>query len=294
MGRAELLRQPRLLELTGAGEEDLTQLAWETLQKDEQVHIQRHRDRSLFCGSVFVKLTGHVPNTTVAHVAHCFSNFADRGLWDKQMDSFRVMYNVQSNDIVYGLLHVPPLTDRDFFLYHATLCHESGRGIMFYTRSASNSLCPPTRAVRATQYMASHCLMQDPDGKGVTFTSTQAVEPHIPFLPRWVMTLLLPAEFRRWRSAVDQRSHELHRDGVPIPVASVLQTEAQLRAPAKVEEASPSGYTTEDGYPSDASDAKTGIDGADSPPGTHPDASPCIEDAVATVPVTSPGLCWCC
>lgn len=34
--------------------------------------VRRHRDRSLFGGSVFVKLTGHVGNATVAqaHVGH--------------------------------------------------------------------------------------------------------------------------------------------------------------------------------------------------------------------------------
>eukprot|EP00439_Symbiodinium_sp_Y106_P068594 s2809_g11.t1 len=98
----------QLVELSSAGEE-----VWETLVKDEQIHIQRHRDRSLFNGSVFVKLVGRISNTTAAHdnrlktteVAHCFGNFADRAGWDKQMDSFRLMYNVASNDILYSLLH---------------------------------------------------------------------------------------------------------------------------------------------------------------------------------------------
>ena len=29
---------------------------------------------------------------------------------------------------------------------------------------------------------------KDPDGGGVTFTTTSAVDPHIPFLPKWVMS----------------------------------------------------------------------------------------------------------
>ncbi|CAE7512635.1 unnamed protein product [Symbiodinium sp. CCMP2592] len=304
----------QLVELSGAGEE-----VWETLVKDEQIHIQRHRDRSLFNGSVFVKLVGRISNTTAAHenrlktteVAHCFGNFADRAGWDKQMDSFRLMYNVASNDILYSLLHAPPLTDRDFLIYHATMRHESGRGIMLYTRSASNSLCPPTRAVRATQYVASYCIMQDPDGKGVTFTTTSAVDPHIPFLPKWVLTLLMPSEFRRWRNAVDKRCRELHRDAVPIPVAALLQPEDELRAPAfdkarateaTTEEATPTGKSsteagsTQEGHSrSDVSDVKTASgDGAESSPGTRPDSSPRIEDTVAAAPATSPGLCWCC
>lgn len=292
----------QLVELSNAGEE-----VWETLVKDEQIHIQRHRDRSLFNGSVFVKLVGRISNTTAAHVAHCFGNFADRAGWDKQMDSFRLMYNVASNDILYSLLHAPPLTDRDFLIYHATLRHESGRGIMLYTRSASNRLCPPTRAVRATQYVASYCIMQDPDGKGVTFTTTSAVDPHIPFLPKWVLTLLVPSEFRRWRNAVEKRCRELHRDAVPIPVAALLQPEAELRAPKAAardpatEEATPTGKSsteagsTQDGHSrGDVSDVKTADgDGAESSPGTRPDSSPRIEGAVAA-PATSPGLCWCC
>lgn len=219
----------QLVELSSAGEE-----VWETLVKDEQIHIQRHRDRSLFNGSVFVKLVGRISNTTAAHVAHCFGNFADRAGWDKQMDSFRLMYNVASNDILYSLLHAPPLTDRDFLIYHATMRHEAGRGIMLYTRSASNSLCPPTRAVRATQYVASYCIMQDPDGKGVTFTTTSAVDPHIPFLPKWV---LMPCP-SPWRRCCSRRPSSAGRRPLTRPERPRLRQRRprrQARAPPRPE-----------------------------------------------------------
>ena len=32
-------------------------------------------------------------------------------------------------------------------------------------------------------------FLQDPDGRGVTFTTTTAMDPQMPFLPRWIMSL---------------------------------------------------------------------------------------------------------
>ena len=84
--------------------------------------VRRHRDRSLFGGSAFVKLTGRVANATAAQalgkfqlgssfwtrlgcfrpwklawhcwneVAHCHMHFADRAGWDKQMDGFKILH----------------------------------------------------------------------------------------------------------------------------------------------------------------------------------------------------------
>ena len=61
------------------------------------------------------------------------------------------------------------------------------RSVRFYSRSAAQSLGPSTRAVRAWQYVAAHQILQDADGQGVTFTTTTAMDPQIPFLPRWIM-----------------------------------------------------------------------------------------------------------
>ena len=75
----------RLLTLTDATD------VWDTIQADAQIHVARHRDRGLFGGSVFVRLTGRVRGATAAQVAHCHMNFEDRAGWDKQMDGFKVL-----------------------------------------------------------------------------------------------------------------------------------------------------------------------------------------------------------
>lgn len=216
----------QLLTLTSAGEE-----VWDTIQADDQIHVSRHRDRSRF-GCVFVKLSGHVANATAPQVAHCHMHFADRAEWDQQMDGFRVLHHAKGNDLLYSVIHAPPLADRDFLMFHTVLRHESGRGLMFYSRSADDSFCPPTRAIRARQYVAAHQIMQDPDGRGVTFTTTTAVDPQIPFLPRWIMSLLVPSEFRRWVHAVERRCKELYRDKIEVPCAPLFLPDFKLKSPA--------------------------------------------------------------
>ncbi|CAK9004812.1 unnamed protein product [Durusdinium trenchii] len=219
----------QLLWLTDAGDE-----VWETIQSDDLTHVRRHRDRSLFGGSAFVKLTGRVANATAAQVAHCHMHFADRAGWDKQMDGFKILHHEKGNDLLYSVIHAPPLADRDFLMHHTVFRHESGRGLMFYSRSADDSLYPPTRAVRAKQYVAAHQITQDADGRGVTFTTTTAMDPYIPFLPRWIMSLLVPSEFRRWVHAVDRRCKELNRDGIKVPCSPLFLAEPELRSAATV------------------------------------------------------------
>ncbi|CAJ1451615.1 unnamed protein product, partial [Effrenium voratum] len=206
--------------------------SWDTIHADEQIHAQRHRDRSLFGGCVFVRLSGHIANADAVQVAHCHMNFMDRAGWDKQMDGFRILHHAAGNDLLYSVIHAPPLADRDFLMFHTVFRHESGRGLMLYSRSADDTFCPPTRKnIRAMQHLAAHQIMQDPDGGGVRFTITTAVDPLIPFLPRWIMSLMVPGEFRRWVNAVEQRCRELQKEQLALPSAALFVALEQLTAP---------------------------------------------------------------
>jgi len=140
---------------------------------------------------------------------------------DKQMDGFQVLHNVAANDILYSVIHASPLADRDFLSFHALFRHEQGNGLAFYTRFADESFfTPPCRAVRAKQYVLMTEIMQDADV--VTFTTTTAMDPQIPWLPKWIMNWLVPSEFRKWVSAVENRCGELARAGIKVPCATLL------------------------------------------------------------------------
>jgi len=208
-GRRNIITQSEAEELLALVDGD----DWDHFLRDNLIHVQRHKDRQLFDGCIFVKISGCFPGTTVDHVAHCHMNFLDRAQWDKQMDGFKVLNHSKGNDILHCVLHSAPLSDRDFLLFHTVLRHQKRSGLMFYSRSADDMFYPRTSAVRATQYMAAHQFIQD--GNDVFFTTTTAVEPHIAFLPRWVMTWLLPSEFKRWRLSVLRRCKELLGQKVP-------------------------------------------------------------------------------
>lgn len=211
----------QLLEITNAGDD-----VWEQIQADEKIQIRRHRNRNLFGGAVFVKLEARLATvSSPADVAHCFLNFEDRTTWDKQMDGFSILHNVAHNDMLYSVLHAPPLADRDFLVFHTLFTHERQKGLMFYSRSADNSFSPSKGCVRATQYVSVTEIMEDPVG-GVKVCTTTAVDPNIPFLPRWIMNLMVPSEFRKWVAAVDKRCGELARAGITVPCAHLFVIEA--------------------------------------------------------------------
>lgn len=223
---------------------------WDAFHRDEFIEVQRHKDRSLFGGAVFVKISGCFPGTTVDHVAHCYMNFKDRAKWDKQMDGFKVLNHSKGNDLLYSVIHSPPLSDRDFMVFHTVLRHRSRSGLMFYSRSVDDAFYPKQPgAVRATQFMAAHQLIQE--AGGVRFMTSTAIDPHIAFLPRWVLTLLLPSEFKRWRSSVLRRCGELRGQSVPCTVLWPEEEIQQADTPEAVAENKASLGTLSTGVPSD-------------------------------------------
>mmetsp|Transcript_64702 Transcript_64702/g.142780 ORF Transcript_64702/g.142780 Transcript_64702/m.142780 type:complete len:350 (+) Transcript_64702:54-1103(+) len=214
------------VELASLGED-----AWETVQRDSEIHIRRYRDRKYF-GGVFVKLTGRLPNANAAHAAHCFLNFADRAGWDSQMDNFRVVHRIADNELLYSRLHCPPLTDREFFTYHMLLSHEKRGGLLIYSRSvdAEMSAMPRSGNVRAHQYMMASEIMDDPEG-GAFFTTISAVDPRIPFMPKWIMSLMMPSEFRKWVSSVARRCKKLKELGKSVPCEVFFQMAIHANSP---------------------------------------------------------------
>lgn len=166
------------------------------------------------------------------------------------MDGFKVLNHSKGNDLLYSVIHSPPLSDRDFMVFHTVLRHRSRSGLMFYSPSADDAFYPKQPgAVRATQFMAAHQLIQE--AGGVRFMTSTAIDPHTAFLPRWVLTLLLPSEFKRWRSSVLRRCGELRGQSVPCTMLWPEEEIQQADTPEAVAENKASLGTLSTGVPSD-------------------------------------------
>mmetsp|Transcript_45416 Transcript_45416/g.145724 ORF Transcript_45416/g.145724 Transcript_45416/m.145724 type:complete len:412 (-) Transcript_45416:270-1505(-) len=204
------------LELAGQGE-----ALWEGVSSDARTNVQRHRDRSL-CGGVFVKMSAHIPTATdLSHVAACYLDFADRATWDKQVDGFRTLHSKEGSDALYYTMHVPPLSDRDFVIFHAILRHESGKGVLLYMRHADPSFVPHTRAVRACCYVTVVEITEHPEG-GASVVVIAAVDPKIPFLPKWIVNALVPSEWRKNVAEVERHCSKLAAAGTRPACAALF------------------------------------------------------------------------
>lgn len=222
----------RFLQLSKQGDD-----VWEMVVAEEKIQVRRHRNRQLFRGSLFVRLTARLANTTCAHVAHCMVNFQDRAQWDKQLDNFRILHTVAGNDVLHCILHAPPLRDRDFVLFFTVWRKVDGKGILLYSRFADDALSPPTRAVRAIQYVQATTILEDGTG-GVSIETLTAIDPIIPFMPQWIVSWLVPSEFRRWVRSVERRCAELRRDSAAVPCAALCTAgRAALKEAAEVAQA---------------------------------------------------------
>eukprot|EP00929_Paragymnodinium_shiwhaense_P071501 TRINITY_DN3633_c0_g2_i1.p1 TRINITY_DN3633_c0_g2~~TRINITY_DN3633_c0_g2_i1.p1 ORF type:complete len:402 (+),score=37.47 TRINITY_DN3633_c0_g2_i1:219-1424(+) len=217
----------KFLSLSCGGQDDTM---WEVIKEDSQISTKRYRDLSLFPGAVLARVSAQLANTTAAHVAHCFLNFADREAWDKQVGSFRVLHNICANDVLYYNLKAAPLHDRDFVVWHTIWRHESGRGLLIYNRSASDVLSPPTSCkVRATQYVQATEIMEDGQGN-VRFSTTAAIDPCVP-IPKWLTSMMIPREFRKWVAGVEKRCAELRSDNFVPPCNSFFVSDDIIPPP---------------------------------------------------------------
>eukprot|EP00929_Paragymnodinium_shiwhaense_P071500 TRINITY_DN3633_c0_g1_i1.p1 TRINITY_DN3633_c0_g1~~TRINITY_DN3633_c0_g1_i1.p1 ORF type:complete len:400 (+),score=37.67 TRINITY_DN3633_c0_g1_i1:108-1307(+) len=203
---------------------------WEVIKEDSQISTKRYRELSLFPGAVLARVSATVPNTTAAHVAHCFLNFADREAWDTQVGSFKILHNVCGNEVLYFNLKAAPLHDRDFVVWHTVWRHESGRGLLIYNRSTNDVLAPPGKCtVRANAYVQATEIMEDGHG-GVHFSTTAAIDPSVP-VPKWLTSMLIPREFRRWVSCVTKRCEELRSERFVPPCIGLFRSDAIVPSP---------------------------------------------------------------
>mmetsp|Transcript_58107 Transcript_58107/g.125581 ORF Transcript_58107/g.125581 Transcript_58107/m.125581 type:complete len:380 (-) Transcript_58107:199-1338(-) len=182
--------------------------AWELVTEDSRIKVHRLRDRSLG-GGVCVKLFARLPpGTSLMHAANCVLNYEDRKKWDKQIIGARLLGHAHGNDLLYGICRAAPLADRDFLAFHTLFRREDGKGIMSYQRGADNAMFPPTKAVRVTMYVLATQVYEEPDGS-VCLSVMSACDPVIPLMPKWIINMLTPSEWRRFTTAVATRSKKL-------------------------------------------------------------------------------------
>ena len=78
------------------------------------------------------------------------------------MDGFKVLHHSDGNDLLHTVLHTPLLppkpiiyflselrADRDFLVFHVVLKLTEGRGLMFYSRSATRHLASRLKMPRS-------------------------------------------------------------------------------------------------------------------------------------------------
>lgn len=202
---------------------------WETVSRGGGATVTRHRSRGLFGGCMFTQLHGTLLDTTPAHVAHSCLRFAERTAWDKAVVRMKLVHSMETNDVVHYEVRAPPLGPRDFVVYHTIWRHESGSRLLIYSRSGADELLPPNRSVRAKQFVQAVEISEAPNG--VSFQVTTAVDPRMPLMPKWIMTVMVPREFRKWLVTMQRQCLELKRAGLDSPCARFFEPAFDIDTP---------------------------------------------------------------
>jgi len=185
-----------VLDLHSQGEE-----VWDLVKDfggDNQVLVHRYKDRSLFKGAMFGRLTAIFPSLSKEEVVYRVMNNQARVAWDKQVCSFDLYPAPQGNSVLRYRMNAPPFSLRDMVVFQVLLCNDKDKRVMLYQRLADNSLYPPTRKeVRASIPVLATMISDLPTG-GTFFRNICVVDPNLPIIPNWVINMFIPMEFKKW------------------------------------------------------------------------------------------------
>eukprot|EP00747_Dinoflagellata_sp_TGD_P065261 gnl/TRDRNA2_/TRDRNA2_154285_c0_seq1.p1 gnl/TRDRNA2_/TRDRNA2_154285_c0~~gnl/TRDRNA2_/TRDRNA2_154285_c0_seq1.p1 ORF type:complete len:401 (+),score=76.27 gnl/TRDRNA2_/TRDRNA2_154285_c0_seq1:87-1289(+) len=219
-----------LQRLLNQGEE-----VWELLKEFHGGRLQfhRHRNRKLFSGALFGRISAHLPRGSKEMVAHAVNNFEERAKWDKQVAGFRMQPVLRGNDVVHLRMHAPPFSDRDFVAFHMLARHTGGAGFLSYQRAADDSFVPPGNNVRGS-FVNALVVTDHPSG-GVKFVSTSVLDPNMRLIPAWLINVFIPSEVAKWIDTLEAHMDKLVAQGLKLsslPCVTAGLFKPEIPAPA--------------------------------------------------------------
>merc|ERR1712137_78465 len=159
------------------------------------------------------------------HLLHAFMNFEERAKWDKTYMDFKLYPGLQGNELVHMKLHAPPCSDRDLVSFHTVARHQDGH-ILIYSRQADDAFLPRNGYVRG-RTLLSATLIEDLDGGGVRFTSTNIVDRNLICKPpERLMNVFVPKEMKSWVQSLEAQCAKLKSANISpesLPCAKLLR-----------------------------------------------------------------------
>lgn len=185
-----------VIDLHSQGEE-----VWELVKDfggEHQVMVHRYKDASLFKGAMFGRLTAFFPSLSKEEVLYRCMNIKARVAWDKQVEGFDTYPAPRGNSVLRYRMNAPPFSLRDFVVFQVILCNAKDKSVMQYQRLADNSLFPPTRKEVRGRIPIMATLISDLPTGGVLFRNLIVFDPNLPIIPKWLINMFIPTEFKKW------------------------------------------------------------------------------------------------
>merc|ERR550525_1014173 len=145
-------------------------------------------------GGVTVRAWARVPGVYVNVAFFLFYDITQRMRWDKVFSKMALIGDgVDGSDILYSLLKVPAVTDRDFLQWRRVRVQDDG-SILIVLRSAEHHGVPEDkRYIRAESHISGYILRQEwEDQTPVLKIFLMSCADVKGMIPKWIISYMAP------------------------------------------------------------------------------------------------------
>jgi len=178
---------------------------WDVCVDRKEIKVAKTQNDT---GCITLRAWATVPGVDMNVAFFLFTNHTERVKWDKVFAIMEVVEpNMQGSSILYSLLRVPVVTDRDFLQYRRIRVMDDG-SIHIVLRSAEHLDMPEQKgAIRAESYNAGYILRQTFEGDtpvlNIFIMSCLDIKG---FVPKWLINATAPRKPAEWVEALKKAS----------------------------------------------------------------------------------------
>jgi len=157
-------------------------------------------------GNIMLRAWATLPGVDHLVAFFMFYDIQERMRWDKVFANMDIIEkNKQGADVLYSLLKMPGVTQRDFLQYRRVRVLEDGT-LAIVMRSALHEKCPEDkRYIRAESYISGYLLQKEWEGKTpvlklfiMTCTDVKGL------IPKWIVNYMAPKKPAEWVESLRQ------------------------------------------------------------------------------------------
>eukprot|EP00446_Apocalathium_sp_SHHI-4_P088284 CAMPEP_0177465458 /NCGR_PEP_ID=MMETSP0369-20130122/17423_1 /TAXON_ID=447022 ORGANISM="Scrippsiella hangoei-like, Strain SHHI-4" /NCGR_SAMPLE_ID=MMETSP0369 /ASSEMBLY_ACC=CAM_ASM_000364 /LENGTH=440 /DNA_ID=CAMNT_0018939341 /DNA_START=104 /DNA_END=1426 /DNA_ORIENTATION=+ len=197
-------------------QEDLTN--WDVCVDRKEIRVAKVQTGT---GCITLRAWATVPGINVYVAFYLFYNLDERVKWDKVLENGKLVEaNMQGSEVIYCLMKIPGVTNREFLQYRRAFLREDG-SIVIVLRSAEHLDMPEGKGeckgnIRVESFISGYVLRQsyDDQGKPVLQIFLMSCADIKGLVPKWIINFVAPKKPAEWVDTL-HKACQVYQDAHP-------------------------------------------------------------------------------